>query len=441
VALLQSPVVTAFEQLGAEGFLQSRVGAGTWVRELPAARRSGKPGPEIRVLPSPLQGLSFVWPARPFRCHEPALGEFPIKTWARLWSRRLRRASPSSLAERDPRGHKPLREALADYLAAARSVKCIPEQIVIVSGVQQALDLLARVLVKPGEQVWIEDPGYFGAVSAFRNAGASVVPVPVDEQGLSVRAGRRIAPHAKAAYLTPAHQFPLGALMSVERRLEVLSWAREAGAFLIEDDYDGEYRFQGRPVPALQSLDRDNSVIFVGGFNKLLFSSLRVGYMVLAPPLVDPILRFRFDLDQNSVGFEQSVLCDFIAEGHMSRHIRRMRDLYAERLAVLREESRRRLGGLVEIPAIKAGLFTVGYLRNGISSSLAEAAAAKYGVETMGLHRFTLRRSDPGGLLLGFAAFDETQIRRAVATLQAALHHASKSLSQDHGDYREEVAV
>jgi GntR family transcriptional regulator/MocR family aminotransferase len=299
-----------------------------------------------------------------------------------------------------------LREALADYLAAARSVKCTPEQIVIVSGVQQALDLLARVLVKPGERVWIEDPGYFGAVSAFRNAGAIVVPVPVDE-----------------------------------RRLEVLSWAREAGAFLIEDDYDGEYRFQGRPVPALQSLDRDNSVIFVGGFNKLLFSSLRVGYMVLPPTLVDPILRFRFDLDQNSVGFEQSVLCDFIVEGHMSRHIRRMRDLYAERLAVLREESQRHLDGLVEIPAIKAGLFTVGYLRNGISSSLAEAAAAKYGVETMGLHRFTLRRSDPGGLLLGFAAFDETQIRRGVATLQAALRHASKSLSQDHGDYREEVAV
>jgi GntR family transcriptional regulator/MocR family aminotransferase len=420
--LSRGTVVTVFDQLKAEGYLHTRVGAGTWVnvlseRSRPKARAFETP----RILPSPLAGLTFTFPARPFRCHEPALAEFPMEIWARLSSRRMRRASTNSLSERDPRGHKPLRDALADYLAVSRGVKCSPEQIVIVSGVQQALDLLARVLLKPGDRVWMEDPGYFGAVTAFRNAGATIVPVPVDAQGLSVVIGRQRWREAKVAYLTPAHQFPLAVMMSLERRLEILSWARESGAFLIEDDYDGEYRFEGRPVPSLQSLDSDNSVIFVGTFNKLLFSALRLGYMILPEPLLEPVLAFRFGLDQNSVGLDQGILSEFIAEGHMGRHIRRMRELYGGRLATLQDESRRRLRGLVEIPSIQAGLSTIAYLPNGISSRLAEAAALSHGLETMAADRFTLKRTDIHGLLLGFAAFDDSQIRRGVANLEAAL--------------------
>jgi GntR family transcriptional regulator/MocR family aminotransferase len=267
----------------------------------------------------------------------------------------------------------------------------------------------------------MEDPGYFGAVTAFRNAGVNVVPVPVDEQGISVTSGRKRARNAKAAYLTPAHQFPLGVMMPAERRLAILDWAREAGAFLIEDDYDGEYRFEGSPAPCLQSLDRNDSVILMGTFNKILFSSLRVGYIVLPPALLDPVLAFRFGLDQNSVALEQGVLCDFIVEGHLGRYVRRTRELYGARLAVLQEEIRRRLGGLLEVPPIQAGLSTVAYLRNGVASRQAESAAASYGVETMAIDRFRIERKDVEGLLLGFAAFDERQIRKAAEKLEAAL--------------------
>ena len=423
--------VTAFEQLEAEGYLRGKVGAGTFVDErLPehsagagvrANRSAKRPAAVARRLPAPLTGLTFFHTARPFRCHEPAIAEFPIDIWARIASRRLRRVSASQLAGRDTRGYGPLREALAGYLGSSRGVNCSADRILMVSGVQQALDLLARLLVKPGESVWMEDPGYFGATTAFRNAGARIVPVPVDENGLSVSQGRRTARAAKGAYLTPAHQFPLGVTMPLERRLAVLAWARETGAFVIEDDYDSEYRFEGRPAPALQGLDKGGSVILVGSFNKLLFPSLRLGYIVAPPALVDPLLAFRFGTDQHASGIDQAILCDFIVEGHMGRHIRRMRELYAGRLAALQDGGRKYLTGLLEISRIQAGLYTAGFLRNGMTSREAEEAAAAHQVETMGIDRFALRRTDVHGLVLGFGAFDESQIRRGITGLTAAL--------------------
>jgi GntR family transcriptional regulator/MocR family aminotransferase len=368
-----------------------------------------------------LTGLTLFHTARPFRCHEPAIAEFPVDTWARIASRRLRRVSAAQLAGRDTRGYGPLREALAGYLGSSRGVNCSADRIVMVSGVQQALDLLARLLVKPGEAVWMEDPGYFGATTAFRNAGARIVPVPVDEHGLSVSQGRRACRAAKGAYLTPAHQFPLGVSMPLERRLAMLAWAREAGAFLIEDDYDSEYRFEGRPAPALQGLDKNGSVILVGSFNKLLFPALRLGYIVAPPALVDALLAFRFGTDQHAAGLDQAILCDFIVEGHMGRHIRRMRELYAGRLAALQDGGRKYLAGLLEISRIQAGLYTAGFLRNGMTSREAEEAAATHKIETMGIDRFALRRTDVHGLVLGFGAFDEGQIRRGLTGLAAAL--------------------
>jgi len=269
--------------------------------------------------------------------------------------------------------------------------------------------------------MWMEDPGYFGAVIAFRNAGVKLVPVPLDEHGISVHAGRRRDPRAKGLYVTPAHQFPLGVMMSPERRLEVLSWAAETGAFVIEDDYDGEFRLDGHPVSVLQNLDKNENVILIGSFNKLLFSSLRVGYMVLPKRLIDTVLAFRFGIDQNSVGLEQAILADFIEEGHLGRHMRRMRELYANRLQTLRREGEKHLKGLLEIPDVKAGLYAVGFLRNGMSSRQAESAAMSHGIETMALDRFILSGTDPQGVVLGFAAFDDHLIRRGVATLAIAL--------------------
>lgn len=420
--LSRGTVVSVFEQLHAGGFLSSRVGFGTWVNKLPGCtHRARRLMPAIVNLPSPLTGLSFPHPAPPFRSHEPALNEFPADIWARLASRCIRRASTSLLAQRDSRGHPALRNILAGYLATSRGVNCDADQIVIVSGVQQALDILARVLLKPGDSVWMEDPGYFGAVTAFHNAGVKIVPVAIDAQGISVEAGERHVPRAKGVYVTPAHQFPLGVMMSLERRLEVLSWARKTGAFVIEDDYDGEYRLEGHPVSALQTFDKNESVILVGSFNKLLFSSLRVGYMVLPKRLTDTVLAFRFGIDQNAVGLEQAILADFIEEGHMGRHVRRMRELYAERLQTLRDESGKHLRGLLEIPNVKAGLYTVGFLRNGMSSRQAESAAKSHGIETMALDRFTLSGTDPRGIMLGFAAFDSSAIKRGVASLAGAL--------------------
>jgi GntR family transcriptional regulator / MocR family aminotransferase len=420
--LSRGTVVSVFEQLHSEGFLSSKVGFGTWVNKLPEyTHRARKLRPAVVRLPSPLTGLRFAHPAPPFRSHEPALSEFPLGIWARLASRCIRQASRGLLAQRDGRGHPALRIALAEYLGASRGANCSADQIVVVSGVQQALDILARVLLKPGDSVWMEDPGYFGAVKALRNAGAKIVPVPIDEQGISVEAGKRRAPRAKGVYVTPAHQFPLGVMMSLERRLEILAWALKAGAFLIEDDYDGEYRLEGRPVSVLQNLDKNDSVILVGSFNKLLFSSLRVGYMVLPKRLIDTVLAFRFGIDQNAVGLEQAILADFIDEGHMGRHMRRMRELYADRLETLRRESEKQLKGLLEVPNIQAGLYAVGFLRNGMSSRQAESAAMSQGIETLALDRFVLSRSDPKGLILGFAAFDHRAIKRGVANLAMAL--------------------
>jgi GntR family transcriptional regulator/MocR family aminotransferase len=314
-----------------------------------------------------------------------------------------------------------LREAIAEYLAAHRGVRCSANQVIVVSGAQQALDLLARLLLKKGEPVWVEDPGYFGATIAFGNVGASIIPVPVDGQGLSVSAGVRMWRHAKGVYVTPGHQFPLGTTMSLKRRMELLRWAAGSGAFVIEDDYDSEFRFEGVPVPALQSLDRASSVIFIGSFSKVLFPSLRIGYVVLPPQLADYFLAFRQRTDFRNLNFDQVVLCDFIEAGHLGRHLRRMRELYTGRLAALMDGAKEHLRGLLDISDVRAGLYTAGFLRNGMGSREAEQAALAGGVEVLGLDRFTLKRPDPKGLLLGFAAFGEPVIHEGLVRLATAL--------------------
>ncbi len=423
-------VVSVFEQLQAEGYLRSQVGAGTWVNKRIPERMSGRGKASTvpaKIRPEPMVGLLSSGTAQPFRLQEPALDQFPVKVWARVARTRLRRFSSWLGVQDDGRGFQPLRDALADYLGTSRGVKCSSDQIVLVSGVQQALDLLGRLLLKPGDPVWVEDPGYFGAVLAFQNAGAKVISVPVDEDGLSVAEGRRLEGRAKAVYLTPAHQFPLGVTMSLERRLDILKWASETGAFIIEDDYDSEYRFVGRPIAALQGMDNGSRVIFVGTLNKLLFPSLRVGYIVLPQSLIEPYLAFRFGTDLRSATFDQAVLCDFMVDGHLGRHIRRMRDLYAGRLTALLDGGERYLKGLVEISNVRAGLYTAAFLRNGMTSRQAETAAADHGIESMGMHRFTLRRPDPRGLLLGFAAFDEGRIRSGLSRLATALEIKTQS--------------
>lgn len=428
-------VVTAFDQLYSEGYLEGNVGLGTFVNtllpeDLLQARLSRNsaavPAKVSRSLSQYAQRLvsappGRLQPARAFRAAEPALDVFPLALWAQMTSRRLRRATRSLLADVDPQGYWPLREAIASYLGSARGVRCSTNQVIVVAGIQQGLDLTARLVLDPGDPVWVEDPCFFGVPAMFRALGAKIVPVPVGASGLDVGEGRRRCDRAKLAYVTPAHQFPLGVTMSADQRLALLDWARRTGGLIFEDDYDSEYRYSGRPIPALQGIDRSDSVLFAGSFSKVLFPSLRLGYLVVPDSLVDRFSAARFAMDRHSSVIDQAVLCDFITEGHFARHIRRMRELYARRLAVLRESVQHRLAGLLGIPEIEAGVHTVGWLREGISAEAVASAAADQKVEAVPVSRFALKARMPEGLFLGFGAVDDREILRGVDCLASVL--------------------
>ena len=399
--LSRGTVVSVFERLQAEGYVSSRVGVGTLVNRVPVVRparqMSATPPAYIRraisahAPPRPWVDLPFTKGIRPFRIGGPATDAFPAKVWGQISARHARNFSSWLKTKADRGGYRPLRDAVADYLRATRGVRCTAEQIVIVSGAQQALDLLARLLLKEHDQVWVEDPGYFGASIAFNNVGAEIIPVPVDDEGLSVSAGEKICPHARGVYLTPAHQFPLGVTMSLERRMAVLKWAERTGAFVIEDDYDSEFRFEGKPTPSLQSLDNHSNVILIGTFSKTLFESLRLGYIVLPPSLVDCFLAFRYQTDFRNANVEQAVLCEFIVDGHFARHMRKMRELYGSRLAALIDGGKQYLSGSLEISNVRAGLYTMGFVTNGMTSRQAEKSAAVEGIEALGVDRYTFQ--------------------------------------------------
>jgi GntR family transcriptional regulator/MocR family aminotransferase len=321
-------------------------------------------------------------------------------------------------------GYGPLRDAVANYLSTSRGVKCGPEQIAIVSGVQEALDLTARLLLNPGDRVCMENPGFIGARMAFKAFGSKVCAVDLDDEGMKLR-GQNLR-DVRLVYVTPGHQFPLGITMSLPRRLELLEWARKSGALIFEDDYDSEYRYSGPPVPALQGFDRHGSVIFAGSFSKVLFPSLRLGYLVIPPDLV-PLFAAAISLTTRHAPLpEQAVVCDFITEGHFGRHLRRMREVYAERLSVLLESAREKLSGLLEISEIEAGLQTVGWLREGLDDESAMRAAAEHGVEVFPLSWYTRGKAAREGLQLGFAAVDAREIRRGVQDLATALETESR---------------
>ena len=416
--LSRGTVVAAYGQLHLEGYLTARVGAGTFVAaSIPGEIEPASERPDAAHVPETMRPTAV----RPFRPYEPAVELFPIDTWTRLMRRRWSRATRELLRAGHLGGLAALRIATAEYLGSARGVRCSPEQIVIVSGTQQALDLVARVTLRPGDQVWMEDPGYPSATAAFRNAGARIVPVPVDAEGLDVASGRRAASSARLSYVTPAHQFPLGVSLSDVRRAALLDWARETGAWVLEDDYDSEFRWSTQPIPALQSEDRHGRVIFTGTFNKVLFTSLRLAYLVLPPPLVDPVLKLRFETDRWITTINQAVLADFIREGHLGRHIRRARRVYQERREAFLEAASRHLGRAVRIPAIGAGLATPVFYDFPMPSLDLQEAAAVAGVDAPALARFALDGRDIRGVLLGFAAFGPAEIDRGMALLASAV--------------------
>lgn len=440
-AVARGTVVAAFEQLAAEGYVESGVGNGTFVRQtLPeplvrtTASRSGtrvnpsRPGLSARgrqLAGNPFPPLISNRTVETFRMDRPALDAFPIKLWSRLAARRLRTAASSMLAGGSTLGFRPLREAIASYLGLTRGVKCAAEQVVITTGTQQSLDLMARLLLDRGDRVWVEDPGYTGATTLLRALEAEVVGVPVDSDGIDCNAGRRRGRPAKLVYVTPGCQFPLGVTLSLQRRLTLLQWAQVEGAWIFEDDYDSQLRFDGRPLAALKSLDGEGCVIYSNSFNKMLFTSLRLGFLVVPAQLVTAVAAARSIVDRFPSVPDQATLCDFISGGHMDQHMRRMRELYAARFDALVHSSRRDLDGLMDLSPVPAGLQIVGWLAKGIAEDEACRRAADRGIDSVGLSKLTIDRPMPPALVLGVASADVRAIRRGVKRLGQVLRELS----------------
>ncbi len=430
------PALNAFAQLLAEGYFESRVGAGTVIsRSMPDQVVLAGPRPavarssprrisrDIEALPSVDTVLPWLrnerWGA--FSVGQPALDQFPIETWSRLLIRHSRRIPANSLSYGDPMGLRDLREAIAEYLSTARGVRCDAGQIMIVSGSQQALQISSHVLLNRGDQVWVEEPGYRFARNLLSLHGCRVVPVTVDYEGMNVAAGIKRCPKARMALVTPSHQYPLGVTMSAARRFQLLEWAQRSGAWIVEDDYDSEYRYGRSSVASLQGLDNSARVIYTGTFSKVLFPSLRVGYLVIPPDLVERFVAVRFATDISQASFYQAVLADFIREGHFSRHLRRMRLLYSERSSVLVESIRKELGFAVDITGAQAGIHLALTLTRGVSDVEISKRAAARKLWLPSLSPYYLGTPTRTGFILGFGSTPASQIPKAVRKLRELL--------------------
>lgn len=432
------------EQLLAEGYVEGKVGSGTYVAAAvpdtlletgamaPPPPGTTSPGRELsrrgrQLVSAPVGFSPRQGEIRPFRTGVPALDLFPWKLWLSIEAQCLKQMSRLLGTYADPAGYWPLRQAIADHLQAARAVQCEVEQVIIVAGSAQALDLVGRVLLDPGDAVWVEEPGYPAGRAAFTSCEARLVPVPVDTEGLVMAVGMERDPEARLAYVTPSHQYPLGVTMSLTRRLALLGWASMARAWVLEDDYDSEYRYAGRPLASLQGLDRDQRVLYTGTFSKVLFPTLRLGYLVVPPDLVDVFCRARTLLDRGSPVLEQAVVATFISGGHLARHLRRMRTIYGERQEALIGAAQEHLAGLLDVLPQDSGMHLVGSLPSGIDDCRAASIADRHNVEVSPLSAFALERRFTPGLVLGYAAFDERHIGEGVRRLGRALEEVSTS--------------
>lgn len=426
------PVLDAYSQLLAEGYFESRVGAGTYVAaSLPNRRDSIRPAVQIPGTERRASQRSLLFPrcepvpwrdgCGPFGVHQPALDEFPFEVWSKLVARHSRSPRIHAIHHIDPLGLEPFRDAICTYLRTARAVRCDPDQIMIVSGSQQALDITIRVLLDPEENAWVEEPCYPLVRSILLGSGCRPVPIPVDQEGLDVASGGRVCPEARAVFVTPSHQYPLGVTMSASRRFQLLEWARQAAAWVVEDDYDSEYRFESMPIPSLQGLDTSARVIYIGTFSKVLFPSLRLGYIVIPPDLVERFIAVRFAMDIFPSYLYQEVLTDFMRGGHFARHIRRMRTLYRARRTALVDSLRAEFGDFLDIHGTEAGMHLSVTLPKGFRDVEIATRAAR---EKLWLWPLSPCWSGPErrhGFILGFGNTPEDQMSEAVRRFRHAL--------------------
>ena len=445
LGLSRNVVMLAYEQLLAEGYLVARIGAGTFVAaDLPQqfTTPSNTTGVTRAVRQMPVQlsvyvrriehdatASEFTWAPRQtplpydFRYGRPSVVDFPHETWCRVLARRARRASIRDLDYGPPEGLPSLRETIADYLARARAVRCTPEQVVILNGSQQAFDLTARVLIDPGNPVVLEEPQYRAARVVMQAAGATIRTIPVDEQGLCTGQLTAKGKGSKLIIVTPSHQFPTGAVMPLARRLELLAWSERESVFIIEDDYDSEYRYTGRPIEALQALDSHGSVLYAGTFSKVMFPALRLGYLVVPEPLVQPVRTVKALLDTGSPSLPQLALVDFIQAGLFERHLHRLRMRNAARRAALLEAIDRYLGRQAEVSGVDAGLHVLLWLPQVLQRNVVNLRkrAEQLGVGVYSVTPFYSTPPPQAGLLLGYASLSEKDIIEGVRRLATVL--------------------
>ena len=430
------PVLTAYAQLLAEGYFEARVGSGTFVcsalpeRLAPAVVRAGPAG-EIRRGSRPVARRTLHLPTGEtspwvrgfgaFNISHPAYEYFPFQVWSNLVMRHCRNPNPSVLHYGDSRGSEDLRDAICTYLRTARGVRCDPQHVMIVAGSQQALEISARVLLDPETPVWVEEPGYWLTRRVLTLAGCRMIPVPVDTEGLNVAVGIKRCRKARAAYVAPSHQYPLGATMSASRRLQLLDWAQSNGSWIVEDDYDSEYRYDSMPIASLQGLDGNSRVIYIGTFSKVLFPSIRTGYMVVPPDLIDRFVAVRQALDLTHPHLYQAVLTDFLREGHFARHLRRLRLVYNERRTALVDNIRQQIGSCLEIHGAQAGMHLVVSLPKGFHDrEMAERAALKK-LWLWPLSPAYLGKALRQGFVLGFGSTRAEEIPSHVRNLKGVL--------------------
>lgn len=415
-----------FGQLTDEGFLERAVGRGTFIASRVAklaAPTKAKSAPRRSSGPS-RRGLAVAANAA---CREPSAplpfnagiadtSEFPWKLWCRLQARSARVLGDRSLDFADPRGLPQLCTAIARYLAQFRGIRCTPSQVIIFNSAQQALNTLSVLLLNRGDSVWLEDPSYLGARAAFGLAGAAVVPVPVDEQGIRVDIGVRRAPRARLAYVTPPNQYPTGVALSLERRIALLEWAARYDSWVVEDDYDGEFRYEGQPLAALHSLDSQERVLYLGTLNKSMFVALRLAYLVVPEQLVEPLANIRTQIDGFTPAMTQMTMSLFMDEGYFSSHLRRMRAVYSAKRAALEE-------GLAPLskrgwtwPANPAGMHLLVRHEKG-DYVRAVARASSLDLALLSSYRVARKRDD--GLFLRFGALDAQSLREGIAALVA----------------------
>lgn len=420
--LARGTVEMAYRILTDEGYLQVRGAAGTVVSP-------SLPQPAVIKPPTPMPGQTISAfldhdgkAPKPLQLGLPALDAFPRKVWNRLVGHRLRGSEISRLGYPDPAGYSRLRERIATYLGVSRGVSCLPEQVFITTGLRNTLELTLSSLSTPGDEFWFEDPGYILARPFLQNAAVKVVPVPVDAHGLIVEEGRRLSPYAKFAMVTPSHQSPLGVTLSLERRMALLDWASSAGSWIIEDDYDSEFRYQGRPLPALKSLDRNDRVIYSGTFSKVMFPGLRLAYVVAPVSVVPRFQAVSYNLNAGCPYLFQASVADFIAEGHFSRHLKKMRALYAERRLVTQQVFQQVLGERIRIDLRPGGLHMLAQLGAHENDILLAERAREAGLAMHPLSRWYVNAKPQQGLLLGFAnVTDEKDATRIALKLKQAL--------------------